>query len=417
MKRTTVVAVLVVFAVLVAGLAVGFVQFSGSSGSLDEQWVSDTARDHTGNHHPVAVVERSGGDDVIAPINDVGEDSSMTETSCALTALDGQSGDIDWQTGMPVEHCHIHTFSDPRIADVTGDDTPDVLVGTGRDALVAYDGTDGAELWDREFETIGYSPPVLTNLTDAPGEEVVAVDFRGNVYAVTADGQPLWNRSLDATVWAEPAVGDFTGDGTTEIAVGSDEGTILLSTDGTVERRFDATAQSLVDADIDGDADPELIAADVGTDEGTVTALDAASGERRWSVQTVNDPSIHALGDGDDDGAAELYVTVRGGGVLALDAETGERDWETEIAVGGDTIVAPPTLGDLGGDASPELVVPSGNGVVAVLDPANGDELASYERDVPVWAPATLGDTDGDGDREILAMYGDGRVVALDYEA
>jgi len=414
MKRTTAVAVVLVFAVLAAGLVVGLVQFADDGGTLEEQWVSDTARDHTGNHHPVAVVEREDGADVIAPINDVGDD--MTPTSCALTAIGGESGELDWRTGMSVEHCHIHTFSDPRIADVTGDGAPDVLVGTGRNALVAYDGTDGAELWDREFETIGYSRPALADLTDDPGDEVVAVDFRGNAYAVTSDGTPLWHRALNGTVWAEPAVGDFTGDGTTEIAVGSDEGTYLLATNGSIEREFDATARSLVDEDVDGDGWPELIAADVGTDGGVVAGIDPAEDRRLWTDGTDDDPAIRAVGDGDGDGATELYVTVRGGRVVALDAASGEREWETTIAVGDDTILPAPSLGDVGGDEGPELVVPSADGVVAVLDPANGDELASYERDVPVWAPATLGDVDGDDDDEILAVYGDGRVVALNYE-
>ncbi len=417
MKRTTGVAVVLVFAVLAAGLVVGLAQFAGGGGSLEEQWVSDTARDHTGNHHPVAVVERGDGADVIAPINDVGDDASMTPTSCALTALDGESGEIDWQTGMPVEHCHIHTFSDPRIADVNGDGAPDVLVGTGRTALVAYDGTDGSELWDREFETIGYSRPVLADLTDDSSEEVVAVDFRGNAYAVASDGTPLWHRALNGTVWAEPAVGDFAGDGTTEIAVGSDEGTYLLAANGSIEREFDATARSLVDEDVDGDGRPELIVADVGTDGGVVTAIDPVEDRRIWTERTDGDPAIRAVGDGDGDGATELYVGVRGGRVLALDVTSGEPDWETTIAVGDDAIVPAPSLGDVGGDEGPELVVPSAGGVVAVLDPANGDELASYERDVPVWAPATLGDVDGDDEEEILAIYGDGRVVALNYEA
>jgi len=424
MKRTTVVAVVLVFAVLVAGLVVGLVQFTGDGGSLEEQWVSDTARDHTGNHHPVAVVERAGGADVIAPINDVGDDASMTPTSCALTALDGGTGEIDWQAGMPIEHCHIHTFSDPRIADVTGDGTPDVLVGTGRRALVAYDGTDGSELWDREFETIGYSRPVLVDLTDAPGEEVVAVDFRGNAYAVASDGTPLWHRALNGTVWAEPAVGDFTGDGTTEIAVGSaegavgsDEGVVLLAADGTVERRIDIPVFSMVDADVDADGRPELVVATPGNDGDVVAALDPESGERAWTVTTEGDPRVSAVGDGDGDGDPEAYVSVRGGRVVALDAASGDREWETEISVGGNTIVPAPSLGDVDGDAEPELAVAAANGLVAVLDPSNGDELAAYERDVPVLAPPTPGDIDGDGDEELLAIYSDGRVVALNYEA
>ena len=44
----------------------------------------------------------------------------------------------------------------------------------------------------------------------------------------------------------------------------------------------------------------------------------------------------------------------------------------------------PPTLGDIGGDRSPELVVGTQEGVVYVLDPASGEQLATYERETPV---------------------------------
>lgn len=50
----------------------------------------------------------------------------------------------------------------------------------------------------------------------------------------------------------------------------------------------------------------------------------------------------------------------------------------------GDTIVPLPVLGDVDGDARPEVVRVLNSGIVAILDPETGAELALYERTVPV---------------------------------
>ncbi|MFC6963189.1 FG-GAP repeat domain-containing protein [Halocatena marina] len=77
----------------------------------------------------------------------------------------------------------------------------------------------------------------------------------------------------------------------------------------------------------------------------------------------------------------------------------------------------PPSIGDLDGDGTPELVGVTPDGVVTVLNPSNGEQLATYERDVPVWIHPTVIDLDDDGREEILVMYGDGRAVALSFNS
>jgi hypothetical protein len=70
-------------------------------------------------------------------------------------------------------------------------------------------------------------------------------------------------------------------------------------------------------------------------------------------------------------------------------------------------------MGDVDGDGDAELVAPTNDGVLRVVDPADGAIVATYRRDVPIYTYATLADLDGDGASEVLVPYGDGRVVAL----
>jgi outer membrane protein assembly factor BamB len=111
-----------------------------------------------------------------------------------------------------------------------------------------------------------------------------------------------------------------------------------------------------------------------------------------------------------------VYVGRIEGEVLALDATSGETEWSTTVS-SEDTVVAPPRLGDVTGDGTPEVLAATRTGTVTALDADSGGEVAVYERSVPVWTFVTPADIDDDGSEEVLVRYGDGRVVALGYAA
>jgi outer membrane protein assembly factor BamB len=134
---------------------------------------------------------------------------------------------------------------------------------------------------------------------------------------------------------------------------------------------------------------------------------------------------VGGFGDGDRDGAPEVYVTDRSGHVRALDARTGTEEWVTRVTEGPVQMMPAPSLGDTDGDGSPDLVVPAHDGRVSKLDPADGHVVARYERPGEaaatdggrsrIFARAGLGDVDGDGDADAVVVYADGTVVALDF--
>jgi outer membrane protein assembly factor BamB len=410
MRRQTAVVV-----VLLVGLlgGVGFVTIGSpvaDTGTLTEQWVSDTPRETQVNHHAIGVGPDGGP--VVAPVLE-SADKPLTDTSCSLVRLEPATGAVRWRASIPAEDCYTHGLTEPAIADVDGDGDLEVVSGTTADdaTLIAYDGDSGEELFRVPFRSYaGYGRPTVGNVTADAGPEIVAVDIGGNVVLVDGDGTVLWRRTLEGTTYAPPVVDDVDTDGTAEVVIGTRKGTVVLAPDGERERQSDRMATTLAHADVDDDEAMELFV--TGAD--TVTALDGRDMTVQWEESFERSPRLRGVATGGDDPV--VYVGAADQRVVALSATDGQRLWETEVGGEPGPLMPAPRAGDLDGDGRQEVVAVTIHGTVAVLDAETGSELAAYERDVPVWVTPSLADLDGDGDLEILARYGDGRVVALDYE-
>lgn len=434
MKLSTVVALLAVL----AGLAgVALVAFAGGPGvvgladspdaSLSEAWVSGTGRSVSANHHAPAVDEGAGV--VYAPVSDDGG----TEGRCSLYALDARHGGVRWEYPVPGESCFIHSVADPTVADYDDDGVREALAATTEDELAAFDAS-GRKEFAHPLADYGYTEPVVADLAPAPGRELVVVDTTGTVHVVSPDGatassndgagggdpaagRTLWTRSLDAYVWARPVVADHDADGAPELLVGDRSGNVtLFGGDGRVEWRASdvGTVSWGTAGDVDDDPATEAFYATV---DGDVVALDGRDGAVDWRTTVGAFASVHALVDGDGDGTREVYAATKSGTVLALDATDGTVRWRTTVTPESVQMMPPPVAGDLDGDGDPELVVAANDGSVTVLDPGTGDVLATYARDVEVFAHAETADLDGDGAGEVVVLYADGRVVALSYDA
>lgn len=410
MRTSTEILVLVLLVLLIGGGFYAFVETS-ASGTLSEQWVSETSRNYQQNHHPVMAAEVENETIIVAPINELSTIEGLTDTSCALVRLDPSNGDTEWQAGLPADNCTNHALTEPGIDDIDGDGTLEVLSATGDHRLVAHDADTGAEEWRHPLTMLGYSKPATADLLPSDGKEVVVVDLRGGLFVVHADGTTAWNHDHDASTWADPQVADFDGDGDLEIAVGTGDAIYLYEADGELVWETERSARFLATGQADEDEPPELYAASIEN----VVALEGSDGEEVWSRGLDTVTKMHSVGDGDEDGTDEVYLGLSGGTVRALDAADGSDEWSTQFP-GENRITPPPTLGDVGGDPSPELVVGTQEGVVYVLDPNSGEQLATYERDIPIWTYPVFADIDDDPDDEILIMYGDGRVVALSFE-
>lgn len=149
-------------------------------------------------------------------------------------------------------------WSSPVLADLKGDGTLQVVVGTG-----AY-----------------YRPP---NTPDYPGNQVYALDSNGN----DLPGWPYVTapRTSDAFVYSSPAVADLNGDGQMDIVVGDGSGKLhairsngqaLWSVQGFVVQNI---YSSPIIADINGDGNPDVVMPD-GT--GHIKAFNGSTGAQLW---------------------------------------------------------------------------------------------------------------------------------------
>jgi outer membrane protein assembly factor BamB len=212
---------------------------------------------------------------------------------------------------------------------------------------------------------------------------------------------------------APPVVADVDADDAREVVVGTDERTVAFSPDGTIDWQVETPG-----------VDVQLGPAAVGSgrmlytaaDEG-ITALDGRDGSTVWHRSSRGGASLShaAVRDGDGDGTPEVYYSEPGTVVGALEATTGDQVWSTRLGTDEYTMTPAPVVGDLTGDGTEEVVAVTNSGTVTVLAPSSGDQLAVYEREVPVWTFPTVGDVTDSSGSEILIRYGDGRVVALEY--
>jgi outer membrane protein assembly factor BamB len=415
MRHRTLSVLFVVSGALVALALVGLGFFSG--GELTERWVSETPRDNEFNHHAVGVGPE--GEVIVAPVAEVpNSDVPITNTSCALVRLTPENGSSVWRTGMPSDDCFTHALTEPAIEDIDSDGELEVVVSSTEDAVIAYSAESGTEEWRAPLHTYGYGRPTIANVSSALGPEVVTSDIRGGVVVVHGNGTIAWRFGLNEThwstpsVWQAPIVDDFDADGSPEIFIGSSRGPLLLSANGTVDWQHNGSATYTATAQVDDDSAIEMFTA--GTS--SIRAYDGRTGEREWQRNLTN-ARVQAAADADDDGRVELYAGRVGGIFLALDARSGETEWSTTISEGDDTIVPPPVLGDINGDARPELVGVLNSGTVVVLDPTTGTEMAFYERNVPIWTFPSVHEINNNGTEGILVRYGDGRVVMLAYSS
>lgn len=411
MRLRTVVVVLVVLVGLLGAATVGFGLFGGPDADLTTEWVSETGREVTANHHAVAAGRPRDRGMVYAPV------SGRSDTDqCALYGLHAANGTTAWQYRIPAANCTIHAAADPTLADYDGDGTVEVLAGTTERAVIAFHPTTGAVEFRYNLSSYGYTKPVVADFVGDDAKEIVVVDAHGSVYVLRANGSVVWSKQLSRYTWGQPAVADFDGDGAQELSVGiGGEGDLyLFEQNGTVAWRrtdpFGGSIAWMTTGQGDGDAPREIVTA---TPAGGVTMFDGERGAVEWQHDFGRFAAVHAFGDGDGDGAPEVYAVARDGELRSIGAENGEIEWTTTLTTADVQMMPPPSLGDVDGDGSPELVAVTNDGTAAVVNPTTGDVLARYERDVPIFTHPSLADVDGDGRAEVFVTYGDGRVVAL----
>lgn len=342
-----------------------------------------------------------------------------------------------------VEEWHVpglEVESAPVVVQLTDDDgdgaidsrdVPDVVFHTedtdGR-AITARSGLGGSELWTVRSTAANPLAGRIANLAaaDLNGDgvaEVIGVRSDRRLVALTHRGEMLWVSDLIESAggrsWAgAPAVGDLTGDGVPEIAVGrsvlSNTGRLLAQGTANVGRNrnyygpfgvpylIDAPLSTIADVDRDGRA--ELVAGDA------LYRLEGGTLEVVWDRTVPDDLMVDgfsAVAELDGDPESEIvYVSSNQVMVLEHDGSVAasRRQVQPLVPFGERTFWAgPPSIGDLDGDGTPEILISASKELVALR--AN---LSTLWRVSTTEASEMVGtstfDLDGDGAAEVLTL-------------
>lgn len=264
-----------------------------------------------------------------------------------VLAADSSSGELRCLSGRGIERWRIRlgnsTDSVPAVADLDGDGTPEIVVGTmwlgdGIGRVSAYHASTQGLLWQRSIPGCVQSEPCLVDLDSDELPDVIVTSWRGDrgVHALSGrTGEPLWTAITDGD---EKSMGMYHG---VSAANTQDGIRIVLGTYDTPQK-------------------------------GQALALDAGGrvvwkkdlGELCFMPTTVVD--VH------QDGNDEFLV---GGRILRLlQAADGREIWRFDV---GDTVDRGASLADVDGDGDLDFVVAAGKKLFAI-DAATGTALFEF---------------------------------------
>ena len=242
---------------------------------------------------------------------------------------------------------------------ITEQDTPDIVAiafdgaegysaearGAAVDAhLVLLSGT-GEELWALDgFYWKG--GPAIADVNGDGRSEIVAVNSRRQVVAVSGDGQILWT-SADTLGYTYPHVNvaDVDADGSADVLV---DDLVLSGRTGATKLRLPVPSQAAmlgrmtISADIDLDGQQEIIAGNT---------CYSSSGATRWTAGVFGEYG-HWSAILDADGDPEGEVAMVGGGELGIYDHDGT---ELSRVPAGTNQPGPPCVADFDGDGDAEI--------------------------------------------------------------
>jgi len=214
--------------------------------------------------------------------------------------------------------------SSPRIVDLDGDGTLEIVVGSTDKKVYAFNGN-GSVRWTYQTGDMVLSTPAVADIDPAsPGLETVVGSGDSYVYLLNSSGGLIWRRATGWTVRSSPAVADLDGDQDLEIVIGGDDDKVWAwhHTGHLVAGWPQTTGADVFSSpaigDVDGDGRPEVV---VGSDDAKVYAWKANGtllpGWPKATEQSVK--GMPALANLDTDHALEVVAADFAGALYIWD--------------------------------------------------------------------------------------------------
>ena len=299
------------------------------------------------------------------------------------------------------------------------------------------------------------SSPALADLDGDDRPELVVAAPNGTVTATSvSNGAMKWRRSLGSTaIQASPVVTDVDNNGKVDVVVATMDGRVLLLNGQTggvlrqynqgaplfcpagVDCRPDGFYATPVVADVNGDGKKDIVAPSY---DHTVYAWSWTGGLLWRSFLYDTLWSSPAAVDVDKNGTVEIVLggdiyagnplgVARGGLLWVLNGRNGTNFPGYPRSLPGQTIWSSPAIADLDGDNRPDVIVGTGNNGpygdsqsvrrLYAFRLADRQNLPGWPADMPgrvVGHPA-VGDVDGDGRLEVAAASEGGYVTVVEH--
>lgn len=262
----------------------------------------------------------------------------------SVYALDIATGSELWRadTGAP-------TKAGPSV------DQGLVMVASG-DGVDAFDARDGSRVWaSAETGSVSGTPAVVDGMVVSASEDGLVSSLE------VGEGQPLWQAEIGIAT-----ANSVAADESAELAViGGQEGVAVAVdlADGNIRWRYDTQDSARIGTPTIGGGLVYLATLE-GGGPGTrrLHAVDVATGERVWVVPSPGDAPAFAPALADD----RAIVSGEDGSVTAMDPATGQQLWRYD---------APGVVETVAAIADGVVYVASNGGLALALDAATGTEL------------------------------------------
>ena len=332
-------------------------------------------------------------------------------------------GSVMWEYNAGYEIIRV-----PAIGDLDGDGVPEIVFNARNGTMRVLDNS-GSLLWEKDFWAGDpnvdpnrlYCSPALADINkDGKLEVLVGSKELAKFYAFDYMGNLLWEAPIGSIGENTAAVADIDGDGNVEILMTSEDEVLYAvyawAADGTplwvyqVEQGDRLNSAPSI-ADLEGDGVLDIVVG--GAYEGRVYCLDN-TGAEKWVYDTGQRVRVSKtpLGDLNGDGKFDTVFTLRRTGLVYAIDHKGELIWmanlTSEVLHGFQPEY--PAVGDATGDGMPDVIVGGSDGVIYVLDGADGSIAWTYQAVNAgrfTFNQPVIVDLDGDHVAELL--YGDER--------